>query len=200
MSETSNFADCLIISSKEGKVNKMTPNFSRSIIAVYFLPCFYCHFLNRVTVRQGDFRKNTNNQVQNWQSNQRFFAKQPHNHYLIMKTFSCQSRRSATKYFSCIVIRKIVFQDLLEHLFKNLRATTRFQVFMKPSWGGLSNLYLTYFNNFILYQRQSWRYKRSQFYLNPSQIFQLNPISYSICSSKMKFSANRKEEGQIRGT
>lgn len=125
MSETNNSADCLIISSREGEVNKMALNFSRSIIAVYFLLCFYCHFLNRVTVGQGNFRKSTNNQVQNWQSTQWLFAKKkPHNHYLLMKAFSCQSRGSPTKYFSCIVNRKVVFQDLLMHLFKDFRATT----------------------------------------------------------------------------
>lgn len=103
MSETNNFADCLIISSREGEVNKMALNFSRCIIAFYFLLVFYCHFLNRVTVGQGNFRKNTNNQVQNWQSIQWLSAKTPPNHYLLMKTFSCQSRGSITKYFSYIL-------------------------------------------------------------------------------------------------
>lgn len=65
-----------------------------------------------------------------------------------MKTFSCQG--SAAKHFSRVVIRKLIFHDLLEHLFKSLRATTYFQTFMKPSLDSLSNLNLMSINPAII--------------------------------------------------
>lgn len=128
----------------------MSHNSSRSIIVIYFLMHFYCHFLNSVTVGHSNFRKNRNNQVQNWYSTVSDFLQKNDNHYQLRKRFSCQSRGSTTKYFSCIIIRKVIFHDLLEYLFKSLRATTHFQAFMKPSLDSLSNLNLTSFNPMII--------------------------------------------------
>lgn len=48
----------------------MALNFSRSIIAVYLENDNKNTVRNRVAVGQGNFRKNTNNQIQNGQSSQ----------------------------------------------------------------------------------------------------------------------------------
>lgn len=139
----------LIASVFQGGAAVKTPqNSSKSIIAVYFLVHFYCHFLNWASVGHGIFGKNRNNQVQNRHSTVGdFLQKKNHNLYQLTKTFSCWSRGSASKCFSSILIREVIFCDLSEHLFKGSRASTYFQAFTKP-YDTLSNL--TSFNPVII--------------------------------------------------